>query len=108
MKRLLLAAIHPARKIYWRVFRPKTAGVKVAIRQAATGDILLVRHSYGGGSWMLPGGATERGETPEHAAAREIREELGLHIGQLSLLACYESSNEGEAGQHLLVCRRKQ
>ena len=29
-------------------------------------------------SWVLPGGHIERGEKPEHAAVREVREETGL------------------------------
>ncbi|MDO9457432.1 NUDIX domain-containing protein [Nocardioides sp.] len=34
--------------------------------------------AHHGGTWSLPGGALERGESPEQAALREAREELGL------------------------------
>jgi ADP-ribose pyrophosphatase YjhB (NUDIX family) len=41
------------------------------------GEILLVRHSYVRG-WLLPGGGVARGEPPEEAILRELREEIGL------------------------------
>lgn len=42
--------------------------------------ILVVRTTYLGPEWMLPGGHVERAETPHHAAARETREETGLDV----------------------------
>jgi len=45
------------------------------------GRILVVRTTYLGPEWMLPGGRVERGETPHAAAVRETREETGLDVG---------------------------
>jgi ADP-ribose pyrophosphatase YjhB (NUDIX family) len=45
----------------------------------AEGRILVVRTTYLGPGWMLPGGRVERGETPHGAAVLETREETGLH-----------------------------
>ena len=46
----------------------------------AEGRILVVRTTYLGPGWMLPGGRVEHGETPHEAAARETREETGLEV----------------------------
>jgi ADP-ribose pyrophosphatase YjhB (NUDIX family) len=46
----------------------------------ADGRILVVRTTYLGPGWMLPGGRVERGETPQAAAVRETREETGLIV----------------------------
>lgn len=44
--------------------------------------VLLVKraHEPRKGEWSLPGGAVEVGETLEHAVAREVAEETGLHV----------------------------
>jgi len=49
------------------------------------GRILLQRRSDDG-TWGLPGGAVEIGETLEEAARREVGEEVGLTVGALALL----------------------
>jgi 8-oxo-dGTP pyrophosphatase MutT (NUDIX family) len=43
----------------------------------AEGRVVLVRLSYAKG-WHLPGGGRKRGEEPEQAVLRELREEIGL------------------------------
>jgi 8-oxo-dGTP pyrophosphatase MutT (NUDIX family) len=38
------------------------------------------------GQWALPGGRCDEGETPVMAALRELQEELGLQVGEESVL----------------------
>ncbi|MGV9212167.1 NUDIX domain-containing protein [Micromonospora sp. RB23] len=48
--------------------------------------LLLVRHTGSPDRWGVPGGAVEIGESPAQAAVREVREEIGVHVGGLRLL----------------------
>jgi 8-oxo-dGTP pyrophosphatase MutT (NUDIX family) len=43
-------------------------------------EILLVRNWLSNQNWTLPGGGIEKGEAPEHAAAREVKEETTLTV----------------------------
>ena len=53
-----------------------TLGVAAVIRDAQ-GRVLLLHHTYRRPAWGLPGGLARRGEPPDEALARELREELG-------------------------------
>lgn len=46
------------------------------------GRILMVRrgHEPARGTWSVPGGRVEPGETDAEATAREVREETGVHV----------------------------
>ena len=57
------------------------------------GAVLLVRRSKppNAGSWSIPGGAQELGETAEEAARRELLEETGLSVGPLTLVGNVDS-----------------
>lgn len=55
-----------------------TAGALCVIRRS-DGHVLLVSQAYRPG-WGLPGGLMSRGETPDEAARREVREEVGLDL----------------------------
>ena len=66
-------------RIWWKVRKPATFGVKVLlIHPDDPGQCLIVRHSYSDSArWGLPGGAYRPGrETPEQAGEREVFEEL--------------------------------
>ncbi len=58
-------------------------------RAGSDGPELLLQQradwSHHGGTWGTPGGALHVGESPEHGALREVREELGLLPDDLAL-----------------------
>ncbi len=65
------------------------------------GSALLIRRAYApsAGQWSIPGGAQELGETAEAAARRELREETGLTVGALHLVANVDSIHPDSAGR---------
>ncbi len=52
--------------------------------------------------WYLPGGGVKKGETLEAAVRREVREEIGVQLGGLSLLGVYSNFSEYKS-DHIVV-----
>jgi len=83
------------RRFLLRRLRVRTRGVKAMLFNES-GELLLIRNSYGDRSvFVLPGGGIGRRETPAAAAAREVREEVGLEIRDLAFVSTHLSSAEG-------------
>lgn len=98
--------------------------VAVGIVLNKQGEILLAeraQHKYQGGMWEFPGGKVEEGETVLAALARELQEEINIHIVKAIpllqypyqysdkrllldtwLITDYEGEAQGQEGQPIL------
>jgi ADP-ribose pyrophosphatase YjhB (NUDIX family) len=95
MLRPVATFINRSLRIYWRITKPVTFGVR-AVVLGPDGRLLLVKHTYDK-YWYLPGGAMKRGEEAEAALRREVKEEIG--IAELAIerkLGTYASTREGK------------
>ncbi|KAK5163876.1 uncharacterized protein LTR77_010270 [Saxophila tyrrhenica] len=59
--------------------------------------------SLGAGTYSLPGGHLEFGETFEQCAVREVKEETGLEIGEVRYLTTVETTWEEEGKQYVTI-----
>src|SRR6202051_2503069 len=71
---------------------------------AEIGDriVLIERKNFPPG-WAIPGGFVDLGETVEHAAARELREETSLEVELRALLGVYSRPDRDPRGQTISV-----
>lgn len=55
------------------------------------GGVLLTRRAInpGRGLWVFPGGYVDRGESVDHAAVREVQEEVGLSVRLTDVLGVF-------------------
>lgn len=71
----------------------------------AGGQVLLIQRANDpyGGSWALPGGFVDVGETVEDAAVREAKEETGLDVEILRLVGVYSEPDRDPRGHNVSV-----
>ncbi len=82
-------------------------GTRYVFLRSAVRPPLALREippAHDGALWELPAGLVEPGESPESAAAREIEEELGLHVerGRLRELGGWTFPAPGIIGERHL------
>lgn len=80
-----LRVVHAVRLRWWRLAGRAVRGCRVLVLDSED-RVLLIRHSYGSGQWMLPGGGLAKREDPVAGALREVREETGLALACAVLL----------------------
>jgi 8-oxo-dGTP pyrophosphatase MutT (NUDIX family) len=77
--RLVYRVAYRALRVWTFLRRPAVRGTMVAVLDSDR--VLMVRHTYGDRRrWELPGGWMHAGEAPDHAARREVFEELGVAV----------------------------
>lgn len=69
-------------------------------------SIVLIKRKYDPykGSWALPGGFVEWGETVESAVVREVKEETGLEADIIELVGVYSDPERDPRGHTVTVC----
>lgn len=79
--------------------------VVCGILENSQGKILLIQrplHKPYPGLWEFPGGKVEEGESPQHALARELQEEIGIHVS-LSELKPFVFASQSLPQMHLVL-----
>lgn len=93
--------IGQAARLYWRVLRPRTLGVRAVVTNGE-GHVALVRHTYAD-HWYLPGGGVKKGESFEAALLRELEEEIALKEAVIErVVGVYHSKAEAK-DDHIVI-----
>lgn len=66
--------------LYGRLMSQVRVGVAAVVADGDRWLVLRRRGTHGAGTWGLPGGHQEFGESPEQTAVREVAEETGLTV----------------------------
>ena len=85
---------------------PTWVPVVAAALSAENGLWLMQRRppeKHHGGLWEFPGGKVEKGETPQNALVREVKEELGIVIKATDIEPVTFAQSEGETDNPPIV-----
>ena len=75
------------RRLSVRLIEPRFTVSAGAVVMDERGHVLLLKHVFRMGSgWGIPGGFLEKGEQPDEAIRRELREEVGLELETVKIV----------------------
>jgi len=97
--RAVYRVAHWGLRLLWFIRRPETTGALVAVWHR--GRVLLVKNSYRA-QLTLPGGYVRPREDRRTAAARELREEVGIQVQPTRLVHAYHGTHVFEYRQDTL------
>lgn len=97
--RAVYRVAHWGLRLLWFIRRPETTGALVAVWHQ--GRVLLVKNSYRR-QLTLPGGYIRPREDRRTAAARELREEVGVQVQPKRLVHAYHGTHVFEHRQDTL------
>ena len=97
--RAVYRAAHWGLRLLWFIRRPETSGALVAVWHQ--GRVLLVKNSYRA-QLTFPGGYIRPREDRRTAAARELREEVGINVQPKRLVHSYHGTHVFEHRQDTL------
>jgi 8-oxo-dGTP pyrophosphatase MutT (NUDIX family) len=92
LRAVLYKLLYRLLRVYWFIFRPEVRGTRCLVERE--GQLLLIRQTYGDMLWTLPGGLIRRNESPEDAARREVKEEVGLEMKSLRPLGHFTDTSD--------------
>jgi 8-oxo-dGTP diphosphatase len=82
--------------------------VGVAVLVVRDDQVLLLKRqgSHGAATWSTPGGHLDFGETPEQCGVREVQEEVGLVVADLTFLTITNDLFETEGKHYITIWMR--